>query len=120
VPVFRAPARPDLDEQGPDALVVRGVQPEHPLEDGGGFVVAVEPPEAEPPPVQTAQERAVVHAAPGEHAVEALAEGELADAHADLVVADGLRDAAAEGEVAEVCVGIEASQDRARRWASTT
>ena len=54
------PANLDLCKVEPRALVVGGVEQEHTREDGGGFVEAVEAPEAEAVAMQAAEVRSVV------------------------------------------------------------
>jgi hypothetical protein len=57
-----------------DAQIVPRAQPQQALEEFLGRREGAEPPTREREPVQSAQERTIVDEAPGEHAVEALAE----------------------------------------------
>jgi len=58
-----------------DALVIRRVQPEHPLKNKRRLGKSVQPPKAEPVTVQASQKRAVVYVAPGQCAVESRRQG---------------------------------------------
>lgn len=75
-----------------------------------GLVPSLELPQAHREPVHAAQEGPVVHQAPRQHAVEARAQRQLADANAHLVVGDRQRREARKAHVAEVRVGVEAAQ----------
>jgi len=63
-------ARTDFLDEEPHALVVRGVEPQHPVEDALRLLESTEPPETQAEPAQAAEERTVVDAAPGQQAVE--------------------------------------------------
>lgn len=69
-----------------DALVVLRVQRKDALEDALGLRDLPQAPEAQPVAVQAAQERPVVEPPPGQEAVEAGRQRELADLDPDLVV----------------------------------
>ena len=60
--------------------------------------------------MHAAQKRPVVDVAPWQHALEALAQRQLPDAQAHLIVANGLLGTVVEGEVAEMGVGVEAAR----------
>ena len=75
-----------------------------------GFLRAAEAPEAQSVSMQAAQERAIVEAAPCEHAVEHIGKRQLADPHADLVVNERAHRGSIEQLASEVCVRVEAAQ----------
>ena len=104
--VFPWRAGTNLVQIEPSALVVGGVHPEHAGEDGGGFVEAIQAPEAEAVAVQAAEVRAVVDHGPPQDAGKVRTEGQLADPAADIVVAEGHFRPAVEFEVAQVGMGI--------------
>src|SRR4051794_13347295 len=58
-------------------LIGGRVQPQHPVERALGLFPALEPPEASPVAVQAPEEGAIVDPAPPEHAIEAIAQGQL-------------------------------------------
>jgi hypothetical protein len=56
----------DFIDENPHALVVRGVEPQHPVEDVLCLLESTEPPETQAEPAQAAEEGTVVDEAPGQ------------------------------------------------------
>ena len=80
-------------------MVVRRVEPEHPVKDTLGLVKTSLAPEAQPVAVHASQKRAVVDVTPQEHTVETIAKGQLPDTKADLIMADGVLRPAVEDKI---------------------
>ena len=57
--------------------------------------------------MQASQERAVIDMAPGQQTIEVRWEGHLADADADLVVAESILGPVLEDKAAEMRVGVQ-------------
>ena len=108
--VFPSFLRPDLIDQEPHALVVGRIQPEHAVEDAPSLLEPAKAPEAQPEPMHAAEERPVVDPSPRQHALEAFAKGQLADPEPRLIVTDRVLGPVVENEVAEVRVGIQATE----------
>src|SRR3972149_11299999 len=102
--------RLDLPDQEAAALVVGGVEPEHPVKDAPGFLEAIEPPQAEPESLHAPQERAVIDVAPRQYTLEFFPERQLPDPQPNLVGPDRFLGATIKAEVAEMGVGVEAAQ----------
>ena len=75
---------PDILGQESHSLVVRRVEPEHPVKDTLSLVKTSQAPQAQPVAAHASQKRAVVDVTPQEHAVETIAEGQFSDTKADL------------------------------------
>src|SRR4030042_155243 len=101
---------PDIIDQEAYALVIRRIQPEHPLEDKRRLGKLFQSPKRQPVALQAPQERTIVYVSPGERAVESGGERQLADAQADFGMADDLPRMAVENKIAEVRMGIETTQ----------
>jgi hypothetical protein len=108
--VFPCRPRPDRVDQKTHALIVRRVEPEHPVEHPSGLLEPAETPAAQPKAVHAAQERPVIEAAPGQHAVELVAQRQLADTKSHLIMTNGLGGPIVEDEVAEVRMRIQATK----------
>ncbi len=101
---------PGIIDQEAYALVVRRIQPEHPLEEKRRLGKPFQPPKREPVSLQAPQKRAVVHVTPRERTVKSGGERELADAQADCIMPDGFLWIAIKSKIAEVRMGIETTQ----------
>lgn len=108
--ILPALARTHLVNEKPHALVVRGVEPEHPVEDARCLLESIEPPETQAEPVHAAEKRPVVDEAPRQHAFEGGTERLLTDADAGLVGPDRLLGTVVEHEVAKVRMGVQAPE----------
>ena len=111
-------ALPNRSDQKTRALVVGRVQPQHPVEDAFRLVESTETPAAQPEVMQAAQKWPVIDEAPRQHAVEVVAQGQLADPKSHPAVANGLGRPMLEDEVAKVRMRIQATEDRLRRVSS--
>ena len=110
VPLFPRRPCPNRSDQKTRALVVGWVEPQHPVEDAFYLVEATETPATQPEVMQAAQEWPVINEAPRQHAVEVVAQGQLADAKSHLVVTNGLGRPMLEDEVAQVRMRIQATK----------
>src|SRR5450759_2827415 len=109
---FPSPSGTHFADQETYALVVRRIEPEHPLEDALGLFEPTKAPATETEAVHAAQQWSVVDVPPRKQPVEMVTERQLANPKPDLVMTECNRWVMVELEVAEMRMGIEASQIR--------
>ena len=72
--VFPRQVRRHLVNNKPHAMVVRWIQPQHPVENAPRVLESLQPPKTKPESLHAAKEGPIVDAAPGQHTIEVLAQ----------------------------------------------
>ena len=92
------------------ALIVRRIQPEHPLEYLVGILELARSPQAKAESVQAPEEWPVVDHAPEKDAAKFVAQRKFSNSHSHLIVSQCLLGHVREIQVAKVSMGVEAPQ----------
>ena len=110
--MFPRPLRENIINQKSDTLIVRWVEPKHPIKNLRGFLEFAKTPKAKPESVHAPKVGPIIYVSPRKDTVKAFEQRQFSHPETYFVVPGRVPRPLAEGQVTEVSVGVQAAEIR--------